>query len=534
MRMLIFALCVMLWAAAAQGQAAPRIFYSDLESGPNSGGQENQGAFVTIYGRGFGKTRGAATVSVGGGVAENYPLWSDSRIAFQLGHAAKSGAIIVTLPDSSPSNGVPFTVRAGKIHFVATTGNDSGGGSFLSPWRTITKAKDSIHPGDIVYVMDGLRQTGVDDYNASLAIASAGSEGRPKALVAYPNAKVIIGSPSGPEFGIRTPSISGGPFSYWTIAGFTLLGGNQALDLRSLSHWRIIGNELSCPNGDGPAACFEASNSTQLKVLGNSVHDSGKAGGSKLYHSLYFTTDSNYVEVGWNLIANNRSCRGIQFHSSPDGANSGFNQHDLIVHDNVIHGQVCDGINFATIDPSKGPIQAYNNLIYSVGLGPDPADGGSNYACISSPGITNSGLPGSGTAEWFNNTLYDCGRQGSMDSGAFNAGEGSPGIHLRNNIVYAKPGEHYIEPAGKAALISGSNNLWFGAGRAPAGLGRNADPKFVNVSGFDFHLQPESPAVGAGINTGIEFDLDGISRGKNSNYDVGALHASGAAVRARQ
>ena len=511
----IFAICS--WA-----QAAPHIFYSDLDSGPNAGGQDNKGAFVTIYGKGFGSTRGSSTVSVGGGGADNYPIWSDTKIAFQLGGACRSGQIVVHAGAAS-SNGIPFTVRPGNIYFVSTSGNDQNNGSFRSPFRTIPQAAIELTAGDIAYVMDGVSQTGAYDFGASLPIASTGAAGRPKALVAYPGATVVIGSASGPEFAMRTPAI-GQRFNYWTIAGFKLRGGNESLKLVLASGWRIVANDMSCPNGDGQAACFEAAGSENLKIYGNYIHDSGRVNAGKQYHSLYFTTDSNHIEVGWNVIANNHSCRGIQFHSSPLDNNSGFNQYDLIVHDNVVHGQVCDGINFATIDPSKGPVQAYNNIIYNVGAGPDPQGEISNYACISSPGITNRGTPGSGTAEWFNNMLYDCGPRGGGNSGAFNAGSGSPAIRLRNNIVFAKAGENYLEPAGDVSRISGSNNLWFGAGRGPArtSANLNADPKFVDPAKADFHLQPGSPAIHAGVPVEVQTDFDGHSR-PQSDPSVGAL-----------
>jgi hypothetical protein len=292
-----------------------------------------------------------------------------------------------------------------------------------------------------------------------------------------------------------------------------------------LSDWRIVANDISCPNGDGTAACFQASASSHLKLLGNIVHDAGRPRASKHYHSVYFTTDTSHVEVGWNVVANNNSCRGIQFHSSPNGDNTGFNQFDLVVHDNLIHGQACDGINFATIDPSKGPVLAYNNIIYSVGLGPDPPDGTANYACINSPGITNRGAKGSGTAEWFNNTLYDCGPHGGADGGAFHVGTGSPAVHLRNNIVSLRSGENYLEPADKSPLISGENNLWFGAGRGPGNFKANvaADPAFVNPDVFDFHLRAGSPAIDAGMNTGIAADFDGNARPQGAAFDLGAF-----------
>ena len=83
-------LSLLMSAAFVCAQAAPpRIFFSDLESGPNSGGQSNNGVWVTIWGRGFGATQGTATVAVGGGAVASYPLWSDGKIIFQLGAGAR-------------------------------------------------------------------------------------------------------------------------------------------------------------------------------------------------------------------------------------------------------------------------------------------------------------------------------------------------------------------------------------------------------------------------------------------------------------
>jgi IPT/TIG domain-containing protein len=520
-------------AALAQPSAPPHIFYSDLDSGPATGGENNKGAIVTIYGKGFAGSRDTSTVSVGGHAVDRYLFWSDSKIAFQIGSGAKSGDIVVHVAGAGDSNAVPFIVRPGRIYFVAGSGSNNNSGSLESPWKTMVKAKNTMGPGDITYVMDGVTQTGVDDYGASLAIESAGLPGRPIALVAYPGATVVVGSATGPEFAIRTPAI-GPRFNYWTLAGLTLRGGNESLKVVLVSGWRVVANDMSCPKGDGQAACFEAAGSENLRVLGNFIHDSGRNSASKQYHSLYFTTDSNHIDVGWNIIAHNHSCRGIQFHSSPLDGNSGFNQYDLIVHDNLIHDQVCDGINFATIDPSKGPVLAYNNVIYAVGTGPDPQGEISNYACISSPGITNRGAPGTGTAEFFNNTLYDCGSRSGANSGAFHVGAGSPAVRLRNNIVYAQKGENYLEPAGTGFKITGSHNLWFGNGSGPAHLiaNINADPKFVNLAKLDLHLQPQSPAVGAGTDPGIPADFDGVARTRNGVCDLGAFQSNPSSTQA--
>jgi len=151
--------------------APPRIFFSDLESGPNTGGQNNNGVWITIWGKGFGATQGTSTVTVGGGAVANYPLWSDGKIIFQLGAGAKSGNIVVNEPGIGASNGLPFTVRAGNVFFVATTGNDANTGSFSSPWKTIPKAKNAIAAGDTAYIEDGVAQTSEDNFTAYLSMA---------------------------------------------------------------------------------------------------------------------------------------------------------------------------------------------------------------------------------------------------------------------------------------------------------------------------------------------------------------------------
>jgi hypothetical protein len=64
----------------------PRIFYTDLESGPNKGGKDNAGAFVTISGKRFGPSAGASSfVTVGGGRVSSYPCWSDQDL-HPIGH----------------------------------------------------------------------------------------------------------------------------------------------------------------------------------------------------------------------------------------------------------------------------------------------------------------------------------------------------------------------------------------------------------------------------------------------------------------
>ncbi len=540
----------------------PSIFFSDLESGPNVGGQKNHGVWVTIWGKGFGAQRGASTVTIGGGAAAEYPIWTDTKITFQLGPTARTGDIVVSVrakaergrregqAGSGTSNGLPFTVRRGKIYFVAVNGSDWRDGSFAKPWKTITYAKDKMSAGDVTYIKDGVAQTSEDTFTAYLSMDSnggnnSGKPGAPKALVAYPGARVTIGKAHGLDYGIRTPNIRARE-DWWLISQLHIIGGKQAIDM-SGTGWKIVGNDIECPGGDGQVGCVETSQAAGIKFYGNEVHNAGAGpAASKFYHAVYFSTDSNHIDVGWNHIHDNMTCRAVQFHSSPVcrpgcGARdqTGRDQFDLHVHDNLIHGDSCNGINFATVDPSKGPVEAYNNLIFHVGVA-DPKDGGGAFSCIYMAGITNTGAAGTGTVEVFNNTLYDCGANQSRNAdgshGAFSVGGGAGlTMRLRNNIVYQLPGEVYLD--GNKQQITGEKNLWFGAGDGPGQTQDNvgADPQFIDLGKFDFHLRDASPAKDAGatvlpnnpfvVGNGRATDKDGAVRPQGKAFDLGAYEA---------
>jgi hypothetical protein len=505
-------LTVSFGVAYGQSTPSPRIFYSDLESGPDTGGQNGQGVFVTIYGQGFGATQGNSSVNISGSPAYGYRVWSDAKITFQLGSGAVTGQIIANVSGIA-SNGVPFTVRPGRIYFVATNGNDSQKqGSYNKPWRTLARAKSSMRPGDIVYAMNGVAATGLDSSNASLAITSAGSSGNPMAIVAYPGATVTVGSETGQTYGIAAPS---GGYNYWVLAGLKVRGAIQALNVTGATNWRLVGNDISCPNGNGTGACVYASLASQIKFLGNYLHDSGSTTSPDVvnYDSARFS-GSNNIEVGWNEIGNTRSCRALTF-------STGATQYGLTVHDNYIHDAVCDGLNLASVDPATSGVIAYNNVIQRVGKGPAPGGTESTYACINAASGSSSG-----NVQILNNTLYDCGARGNADSGGIAT---SVPVTATNNIIFQLSGEDYITANTSTSSLSGGNDLFWGAGAIPAPFvnSLNTDPEFVDPATANFHLQPSSPAIDAGISTGVSSDADGVPRPQGSANDIGAYEFVG-------
>lgn len=496
----------------------PKIFFSDLESGPNTGGENNAGAFVTIYGVGFGAQQGDSSVTIGAGKAAKYPIWTDTKIAMQLGSAASTGEIKVTR-GGKVSNALPFKVRAGRIFFIGPNGKDGGSGAFNSPWKNFTKSRDSMKDGDITYALDGASQGGEDQYGgrATMSIGAkyCSANAEPRAMVGYPGAKATLGSIDGPDMGVRNLNISdlGGECDGgWIFANLQLRAKEAALAIGGgKGIWRVVGNDISCPNGDGQSGCVETGGvEGRMIFYGNHVHDAGKTGASALYHGVYFGTDTNHIDMGWNIVENVKGCRGVQIHSSPPTADEkdlrGLNQYDILIHDNIIHDTQCDGIVMATLNPSKGKVEVFNNVIYNAGKGPNNPEGSGNWACVYVSADTNRGPEGTGTVDIYNNTFYHCGTFSKPPWDHARAAVMHGGhskklfIRLRNNIMVQPGGIAYIE-AGPSE-VNGSNNLFFGNGAAP-GLGLGAsiskDPQFVNPARGDFHLMPTSPAKGAGV-----------------------------------
>ena len=499
------------FSASAFAASPPTLFFTDLESGPKTGGENGNGAFVTLYGNNFGTS---PTVTVGGGqaiikLAPVTYLWYQ-KMTIQLGASAATGNIVVTNSNGS-SNGLPFTVRSGNIYFVATTGSDSAAGTFAAPWKTLGYAQGAIAAGDIIYARNGVIATNDGAvYNAALILGTAGTTDNVKAFVAYPGETATIGSVSGQDRGLMLcnglSACSNG--SYWVVSNFVLRGATFSILNRGNGHNRFVGNDISCPNGDGAAACVEVVDSGYVDMYGNHVHDVGNSSSQKMYHAIYYSSGANssHETLAWNSIHDVLGCRGFQIH-----VDGGPAMTDLHFHDNMVYNIRCDGVNFSTVNPDAGVVEAYNNVIYNAGKGPDPSDGTSSYTCFRVQGSATSA-----SVDLFNNTLYNCGSGGSDSStqGAYNI---YIKTRLRNNVVLQANGKPYYASASySCSTLSGQNNIYFGSSLltcANVTGNINANPLFVSTSIPDFHLQSSSPAIGAGTAiSGLLYDIEGYPR----------------------
>lgn len=557
---LVLLVCLFAASMARAQQAPPVIFFTDLIYGANSGGESVSGyagAYVSIYGNFFGSTQGTSTITWNGSSCLRVVSWGTTwrwyqRIIVQLGTgcAAGTGNFVVTVGGQA-SNGMPFTVGSGGIYFVSTSGNDNNNGSFSSPWKTVPHAVQTVGTGsgNIVYVRAGTYGTVEDGegWGASLTMRptwSAASSSAPDGLLAYPGETVQLGceSNSCPNYSIRctdTDAWTVNNRGYWTFSNLVLRSSDNGGPLAIAGGsppgstgyesrgWRLIALDVSSPTGGANAITpFQIQSASQVKIYGNWVHDVVLLATSRLDQAMYMSTDANNIDIGWNEIYNNKGRGGLQTHSSNlcypscGGDNTGFVLHDLAIHDNKIHHINEEGILIDTVDPSQGTgIKIYNNVVYDAGL---DGSGDNLHHQLSgdfnqSKGIGKSPAP----VWWFNNTVY-------VSNGEAAYGNWWPDIHsggqtlssrVTNNVFYvANSAAAYLhienysgaqcgnsDSFSACGTNSGTKNLFYGDGALTYPnlftSDLNVDPLFTNGPGFDFHLQQNSPAIGAGLQT---------------------------------
>ncbi|WP_052200348.1 Ig domain-containing protein [Terriglobus sp. TAA 43] len=503
---------------------APHINYTDLNVGSGTGGDNGNGVYVRIFGANFGSSQGSSNVTIGNGsIVTNCALcsWSDTQIIAQLGSSATTGQVVATV-NGLQSNGVPFTVTPTTILFVSPNGSDSNSGSFTSPFKTWRAAFNSATSNDsrspsqntVIYLEPGTDVTFDDGrgYKAAISTDRGGSSATSQlSIVGYPGGTVTVGSSS------ITNGVHGWA-NFVTIANLNIVGQVSAIDAEA-GDVRIINNSISCPappSGVGGTACVlgETTDPTETWVFqGNNVHDTG-GNVDKTYHAVYFSSNVNHADVGWNNVGQNFKgyCRGIMFH-----ATLGNNEYDLHVHDNIVTNSYCDGIALASVNPSLGTVEVYNNVVSNAALASNP------YGVANEAGIAINTDPAgggsSGNVEVYNNTVVNAGAYTlGNQNGCFGVVLSGAGMHLTNNICsQPSSSQPYIEKG--STNVSGSNNLWYGAGAAPSW---DSAPITLNpLLSAIYSLLGLSPASGAGT-TSIMSPFDILGNARGSRPSVGA------------
>ncbi|MHB8417393.1 MAG: hypothetical protein ACYDCL_04920 [Myxococcales bacterium] len=499
---------------------APLVLYTDIVSGPNSGGENGEGAYLSIFGKNFGTTGlgTAVQVTIGGQAVASYRTLGPSlgrsdieQITVQVG-ALGNPPPGTPLPIQVLVNGVgsnpdeAFTVNPGRMIFVdGDHGDDSTAvpGDITHPFQHVQltgssrAALDVAQPGDTIVLRqtlapyadigDGQDFVKVIDVGGSAPTGVSGTGWL--AFVPYPGETVAIVNGSGgvadaaafSGFDHTSGSYTGG--DYVVITGLHIEGDGTAgvicLQISS-DHWRVVNDELSAPNTNGANVLAGGVNGdgTAMAIYGNHIHDITGGGGTS--HGVYLDGDGSY-DVAYNVIENIASGYGVQAYDDEGTSPTLSHVH---VHHNLIHGVTGKGcLNVA--DGTASDIAVWDNVCYSIKL-----------SCLR---FNDSGsLRG---AEIFNNTFFGCGAGDAYDGAIDSDGNqlGPSQVTLVNNIFWPASGIPYTGGSGNGfgagAFV---NDLWYGSTGQPADAAAiTANPEFV-APGSDFHLAGGSPAAGAG------------------------------------
>ena len=328
-------------------------------------------------------------------------------------------------------------------YYVATTGSDSNPGTQSAPFRHLTKAAaTATQPGDTVIIMDGTYDNeGVVAPNVVVILYYSGTAGNPITFRAQNRGKAILDSMNS-----STTTSCDGASAYF--------------GLKSVSFIVIQGFVIQrgCDSGiltDGAAHDIIIRWNEIRNVANHTVTDQMGRSGIYLHASEY------------NFIFDGNSFHDI---GRTDG--------QTLLH--FDHGIYSQGQNMTII----------NNIFYNMnrGFSIQIADGASNWLVA-------------------NNTFAFGNANG--EAGQIMFWNTNSNITVRNNIFHNPNGSAMTR---YAATISGSafdHNLVYGVSTLISDvtgftIGTNqigVNPLFVNASTapYDFHLQPGSPGIGAGV-----------------------------------
>lgn len=518
--------------------AAPEIIYTDIVSGPNSGGENNQGAYLSIFGKNFGSSGLGSTVRV---YINNMEVSRYRSLGASKGRTDIQQITVQVGALGNPAPGVPlpikvivgtgasntdhtFMVNPGRLLFVNNvSGNDATAvpGDITHPYRHVQTSNLSegawgaAQPGDFI-VMRGTGTPWTDSgfenyfmrYRDKSGQAPTGASGTgPIVIMGYPAEDVFIrGTLAGGMTGGCISAING--MNYPTAGKWAVIA-NLRIDCEGYDgpisqeiygdNWRVINNDLAASTAptsgpNVPRMGGITGNGQNAVWLGNHIHDI--QGSPQECHGIYIDGDGSY-EIAYNSIENIRSGNGLQTYSN--GTNGSDTIDNVNFHHNLIHDVSKHGINVA--DGAGANFALFDNIIYNT--------------AVAGIRFNTTDLHG---AKIYHNTFYNLGTSGYpaiMNDATLPA----DALDMENNIFCPHAGNEYTNLESGAGLVT--HNLWHG-GSGDYSLDAHpvtADPWFVNP-GSDFHLQSASPAMDAGASAPLSL--------VTTDYDITTPRSAGA------
>jgi parallel beta-helix repeat protein len=455
-------------------------------------------------------------------------------------------AVEDVLPSSQDHRGIPGDQRSasaslGSTYYVAFDGFDTNPGTEAQPWRTIQRAADTLVAGDTVYIKAG-------NYEEQVIPQNSGSPGNYIVYSAYPGHTVTIDGADVPLPGWESGLFDLTDKSYIKISGIKIQNAgpndnNAGIYVDGSDHiiieknhtyntvssgigvWGsrniiIDGNEVELGCNDGEQESITVAGTDTFEIKNNHVHHGGPGtNGGEGIDAKDGASNGKIFGNHVNHMNNDRTCLYMDAWDKPT-----FN---IDVYQNVLHD--CGaGISLASENGGRlHNIRVYNNIVY--------------HNRSNSLEIGNWGVPGVPvrpveSVTFINNTVYGNGFAG-WGGGMHNENSDAINIVVRNNIFSQNLSFQIANEAGYSGanftiafnLIDGYRGF---TGETRGSDAVEGDPRFLNPSAADFHLQGTSPAIDRGSDVDAPgIDFAGIPRPQDGNddgtpaYDIGAYEA---------
>ena len=441
-------------------------------------------------------------------------------------------ALLVWSAQGRPGLAQTATTAGGRGYYLDSEhGADTNPGTQSAPWKTLKNLDGrTFAPGDGIYFARGSSFTG------GFVISSSGSPGRPITITAY-------GTGAAPKFTNPDYAVLNGNAirvdgSYIVIDGLYFSDGAtgpEGHDPTGESASHKVGAIFISPRASHNVVrnCEITRWPMPIHVYGqynlithNNVHDLMNLPAQGWWGVGIIVANSNN-QVSYNRIL---SCRQLSGEYGFDGGAIELDDRDY-PKDNVTidHNFASDNQGFLEIVEGSASVK---NLLIAYNVSNDYQQ----FLRLSSTEIENARVE--------NNTVIFT-RQSFLPPAVFDlnwfARDIGPGsacgtrktseiLTYRNNIFYL--GDNF--PVSPYCNFPHDHNVYYRPRdrviRGWAILGANAelgegdqivDPKFVNMAQGDYHLQPDSPAIRAGVSLGYTKDNDDKPVPASSS-DIGA------------
>jgi len=435
------------------------------------------------------------------------------------------------------------------VYYVSTAGNDANNGlGSGTPFKTIAQAVKKARAGDKIYVRGGV-------YYEQVTLQYSGAEGRPIVLQNYENeAPILDGSSVSASRGALI-RISGK--SYVRISGFELRnytspdsrvvqgirvdgGSSQGVEIRNCRiHDIKTTYSGSNENRNAHGIAVYGTVKDAAKAIDGIIIDGNEVYNCKLGQSEAVVLNGNVTnfQVTNNYVHDNDNI-GIDFIGFEGTANNGRAGVSSAYWDRARDG-VCSGNRVSNITSRNNP--TYRGDVCADGI---YVDGG--YNIIVERNIADNCDIGIEAASEHrncatdritirNNLVTNCrGVGGILFGGAGRRNGIATNTKILNNTLYNNAPHIYIQNA-NSSTNEVINNICYKGTFLEGRQGNNrvsnnltSNPRFVNMSAGDFHLQGSSPAIDAGSSVDCgALDLDGKPRIAGRAVDLGCYEYAG-------